>query len=44
MAMIVIGKQGPRESLPPKLRDIEYPADRKSLGEIVMEGIFKHNE
>jgi hypothetical protein len=44
MAMIVIGRQGPRESLPLKLRNSEYPADRKPLGEIVMEGIFRHNE
>jgi hypothetical protein len=41
MAMIAIGKKGPKENLPPKLQEKEYPSDRKSLGEIVMEGHFK---
>jgi nitroreductase len=41
MAMIAIGKRGPREKLPPKLREKEFPNDRKHLSEIVMEGSFK---
>jgi nitroreductase len=41
MAMIAIGKQGPRENLPPQLQEKEQPNDRKSLAEIVMEGQFK---
>jgi nitroreductase len=41
MAMIAIGKQGPKENLPPQLQEKEYPNDRKPLAEIVMEGQFK---
>jgi nitroreductase len=41
MAMIAIGKRGPRENLPPKLQEKEFPNDRKPLQEIVMEGNFK---
>lgn len=41
MAMIAIGKHGPKENLPPNLQDKEYPNDRKPLNEIVMEGSFK---
>jgi hypothetical protein len=41
MAMIAIGKKGPREKLPPKLQEKEFPNDRKPLSEIVMEGNFK---
>jgi len=41
MAMIAIGKRGPRENLPPKLREKEFPNDRKPLSEIVMEDSFK---
>jgi nitroreductase len=41
MAMIAIGKRGPKENLPPKLQDMEYPNDRKPLNEIVMEGKFR---
>jgi nitroreductase len=44
LATIAIGLQRPRESLPTKLRDIEYPSDRKPLDEVVMEGMFKHSE
>jgi nitroreductase len=42
MAMIAIGKRGgSKENLPPKLRDMEFPNDRKPLNEIVMEGKFR---
>jgi nitroreductase len=41
MAMIAIGKRGPRENLPPKLREKEFPNSRKPLSEIVMVGSFK---
>jgi nitroreductase len=41
MAMIVLGKRGPKESLPLGLQEREIPSDRKPLGEIVMEGRFK---
>jgi nitroreductase len=41
MAMIAIGKRGPKESLPLGLQEREIPSDRKRLGEIVMEGRFK---
>jgi hypothetical protein len=36
----VIGKKGPKENLPSELQNKELPTDRKSLNEIVMEGIF----
>ena len=41
MAMMAIGKKGPKENLPPNLQEKENPNDRKPLNEIVMEGIFK---
>jgi nitroreductase len=41
MAMIAIGKQGPKDNLPPQLQEKEHPNDRKPLVEIVMEGQFK---
>ena len=41
MAMIAIGKQGPKESLTLQLQEKEYPTDRKPLKEIVMEGAFR---
>jgi nitroreductase len=41
MAMIAIGKRGPKESLPPNLQDKENPNDRKPLNEIIMEGFFR---
>jgi nitroreductase len=41
MAMIAIGKRGPKENLPPNLQEKEKPNDRKPLNEIVMEGSFK---
>ena len=39
--MIAIGKRGPKETLPPKLHEVEFPNDRKPLTEIVMEGFFR---
>ena len=41
MAMIAIGKRGPKENLPSKLQELEFPNDRKPLREIVMEGYFR---
>ena len=41
MAMIAIGKRGPKENLTPKLQEAEFPSDRKPLTEIVMEGYFR---
>ena len=40
LAMIAIGKRGPKESLPEKLREMEQPNDRRPLREIVFEGRF----
>jgi hypothetical protein len=33
MAMIAIGKKGPKENLPLELQNKEFPNDRKSLNE-----------
>jgi nitroreductase len=41
MAMIAIGKRGPKENLTSKLQEAEFPSDRKPLTEIVMEGYFR---
>ena len=41
MAMIAIGKKGPKEDLPAKLQDKEKLSDRKPLKDIIMEGIFR---
>lgn len=41
MAMIAIGKKGPRESLSPELQEKEKLSDRKPLKDIVMEGIYR---
>jgi len=40
MAMIAIGKRGPKENLPTNLQEKEVPNGRKPLTEIVMEGHF----
>ena len=40
MAMIAIGKKGPREILPPELQEKEKLSDRKPLKEIIMEGFY----
>ena len=40
MAMIAIGKRGPKENLPPELQDKEKPNDRKPLKDIIMEGVY----
>lgn len=41
MAMIAIGKKGPRENLSPELQEKEKFTDRKPLKDIVMEGIYR---
>ncbi|HEY7695718.1 MAG TPA: nitroreductase family protein [Nitrososphaeraceae archaeon] len=41
MAMIAIGKKGPREGLPPELQEKEKLTNRKPLTDIVMEGIYR---
>lgn len=41
MAMIAIGKRGPKENLPLKLQEREYPNESKPLADIVMEGYFR---
>ncbi len=40
MAMIAIGRKGPKERLSPELQQREVPTDRKPLGEILMLGKF----
>lgn len=40
MAMIAIGKKGPKNNLPAQLQEREHPNDRKPLAEIIMEGQF----
>lgn len=40
MAMIAIGKRGPKEKLSSELQEREFPNTRKPLAEIVMEGKF----
>lgn len=40
VAMIAIGKRGPKEKLSPELQAREIPNTRKPLSEIVMEGKF----
>ena len=41
MAMIAIGKKGPREGLPPDLQEKEKQSDRKPLKDIIMEGLYR---
>ncbi len=40
VAMIAIGKKGPKEKLSPELQKNESPNNRKPLSEIIMEGKF----
>ena len=40
MAMIAIGRKGPREGLSEELQQREFPSDRKPLGDILMLGKF----
>lgn len=40
LAMIAIGKRGPRENLPDRLRALEEPNGRRPLREILFEGRF----
>lgn len=41
IAIIAIGRQGPKEKLAEEVQKREYPSDRRPLSEIVMEGRFK---
>src|SRR5437867_137713 len=41
MAMIAIGKKGPKENLPVELQDKEKLSNRKPLRDIIMEGFFR---
>jgi len=41
MAMIAIGKRGPKDNLPTELQDKEKPNDRKALKDIIMEGTYR---
>jgi len=41
MAMVAIGKKGPRKDLPPELQEKEKLTDRKPLKDIVMEGTYR---
>ena len=41
MAMVAVGKTGPKENLPINLQGKEIPNDRKPLEKITMEGAFK---
>jgi nitroreductase len=41
MAMIAIGKKGPKVNLPPNLQEKEKPNNRKPLKEIIIECSFK---
>ena len=40
MAMIAIGKKGPKENLPAELQVKEKPNERKPLKDIIMEGVY----
>jgi nitroreductase len=39
-AMIVLGKEGPKEALPPQIQEREKPSQRRPLSETIMEGKF----
>jgi hypothetical protein len=41
IAMIAIGKKGPKENLPLELQNKEFPSNGKQLNEIVTEGTFR---
>jgi len=41
MAMVALGKKGPRKDLPPELQEKEKLTDRKPLKDIVMEGTYR---
>jgi nitroreductase len=43
MAMIAIGRRGPKDNHPTQFQEREQPNERKSLTEIVIEGQFKIN-
>jgi nitroreductase len=44
MAMIAIGKIGPKENLPPNLQEMEFPNDRKPLDQIISEGMYNFSK
>ncbi len=39
-AMIVLGKEGPKEALPPEIQEREKPNQRRPLNETIVEGKF----
>jgi nitroreductase len=39
-AMIVLGKEGPKEALPPEVQEREKPSQRRPLNETIVEGKF----
>jgi hypothetical protein len=39
-AMIALGKEGPKEALPPDVQEREKPNQRRPLGHTVVEGKF----
>jgi nitroreductase len=41
LAMVAIGKRGPKENLPTELQLKEKPNDRKALKDIIMEGTYR---
>ena len=43
MCAFAAGRLGPRESLPPELREREQPSSRKSLGEIAHRGLLSQS-
>jgi len=42
-AMIVLGKEGPKEALPPEIQEREKPNQRRPLNETIVEGKFSSN-
>ncbi len=40
-AMIAVGKKGKKEDLPDYQQEREFPSSRKTIAQIVMEGVFK---
>ena len=44
LAMIAIGKQAKKETLPEKMQEMEAPNQRRPLKEIIMQGKFREGE
>jgi nitroreductase len=42
-AMIVLGKEGPKEALPPEAQEREKPSQRRPISETIVEGKFSPN-